>query len=131
LDTYNFQKNIKNPIKSDLIIIDESSMIDMDMMFNLLRACKDNLTLLFVGDENQIPSVNYGDIFNSLIKTNYIPCTLLTKIFRQGEGSIISLLAKHIIKQVIPSIQVMNDKEKNETQFINIKDNTYNDILKT
>lgn len=117
-DCFRFQKNAKNEIDTDLLIVDESSMIDFEMFYHLLNACRDNIKILFVGDENQLPSIKYGNILQSLIRSKLIPHTRLSHIYRQANGSKISILSKYIVKGEIPTINTINDQT--ETHMINL-----------
>lgn len=105
----------------DILIIDESSMIDFELFFSILSNYSgEKITFLFVGDDNQLPSVGYGNIFGSLIEIPQINRTHLSKIFRQNtDKSRISLFAKYIIKGIIPPSEIINDKK--ETFFTHLK----------
>ncbi len=124
---FNFKKNDENPIKGDILIVDESSMVDFTMFFHLLKACPPELSILFVGDPHQLPPVGFGDVFNSLVKSKAYPLVHLNKVYRQGEGSMISMLSKCIVKGLIPSMEILNDKK--ETFFINTKKDDDSGIL--
>ena len=91
--------------QNSLLIIDESSMIDVEMMFAIINSAKNyNLSLLFVGDENQLPSVGRGDVFSNLIKWGKEHWNLLelTQIHRQVETNPIYKIGQHICKGVDP-----------------------------
>ena len=76
-----------NKLEADLIIIDEFSMVDIFLMEALLEAIdRQNTKLLLVGDFAQLPSVGAGNVAHDLVNTNVIPKTLLTEVFRYGEG---------------------------------------------
>ncbi|GAA3717120.1 ATP-dependent RecD-like DNA helicase [Salinicoccus jeotgali] len=85
-------------IDADLIIIDEMSMVDTWLFFQLMRNVKPFTRLVFVGDRDQLPSVGPGTVFKDLIESGVIPTTELDTIYRQGEGSSIIRLA-HEIKE--------------------------------
>lgn len=92
-----FKKNEMNPLKEQVIIVDESSMLDTYLTCSLLKACSPSRTkLMFVGDRQQLPSVQYGDILRSLIHSGKIPTVDLTTIYRQDSGSNICKLSKMI-----------------------------------
>lgn len=80
-------KNESNPIDADIIVLDETSMLDIDLMALVLRAVKSSTTLVFVGDTDQLPSVQPGNVLHDLIASNAIPTIKLCQIFRQGEQS--------------------------------------------
>jgi len=85
---YGFQRNADCPIDADLVIIDESSMIDVELAACLLRAVDPKKTkLLFVGDANQLPPVGPGRFFGDLIDSGVCPVAKLTEILRQDEAS--------------------------------------------
>lgn len=80
-------KNENNPIDADIIVLDETSMMDIDITALVLRAVKPTTTLVFVGDIDQLPSVQPGNVLHDLIACGVIPTVKLTTIFRQGEQS--------------------------------------------
>ncbi|EPP37358.1 ATP-dependent RecD-like DNA helicase [Chlamydia avium] len=87
--TRSFRKNYENPIDCDLIIIDESGMIDTYLLYHLLKALPDYVILIFIGDIYQLPSVGPGNILKDIIKSKKITVTQLNKIFRQVHNSTI------------------------------------------
>lgn len=91
-----FKKNRERPLNCDLIIIDESSMIDTQLMYYLLRAIPDSARVIFVGDIDQLPSVGPGYVLKDIIKSQAVSVTKLTEIFRQAKGSKIILSAHNI-----------------------------------
>ena len=93
-----FNRNGENRLKADLIVIDEVSMIDTVLMFNLLEAVDDNTSLILVGDANQLPSIGPGNILKDLIESDILAITTLTKIFRQARESEIIIAAHRILK---------------------------------
>ncbi|NLJ49200.1 MAG: ATP-dependent RecD-like DNA helicase [Candidatus Atribacteria bacterium] len=91
-----FKKNHENPLNADVLIIDETSMIDTILMFHFLKAIPPNATLILVGDVDQLPSVGAGNLLHDLIESEVIPTVRLTKIFRQAQDSLIILNAHRI-----------------------------------
>lgn len=91
-----FSINEFNKTNHNLIIVDETSMIDTFLFASLLKGLKTDIQIIFVGDENQLPSVNAGDVLNDLIKSNVFNHIKLTTIYRQSENSFIPILAKEI-----------------------------------
>ncbi|UCD66178.1 MAG: ATP-dependent RecD-like DNA helicase [Deltaproteobacteria bacterium] len=91
-----FKKNRENPLKADMVIIDESSMMDITLSNSLFRAIADNAALVLVGDVDQLPSVGPGNVLKDIIDSKQIPVTRLQAVFRQGPGSLISLNASRI-----------------------------------
>lgn len=85
-----------NKDKSKLIIVDESSMIDINLFSSLLRGLTDNIKLILVGDYDQLPSVGPGLILKDLIESNKITTIKLEYLYRQDSNSYINILAKEI-----------------------------------
>lgn len=100
-----FLKGEGNTIEADFIIIDESSMLDVNLASSLLRATDYSTQILFIGDIDQLLPVGPGNFFKDVIKSDTIPTYRLTKIFRQGSESFIVRHAHEINSGVIPSIQ--------------------------
>jgi exodeoxyribonuclease V alpha subunit len=92
----NFKRNRDNPLKADMVIIDESSMMDISLVNSLLKAIADKAALLLVGDIDQLPSVGPGNVLKDIIASGRIPVTRLQTVFRQEQGSLISLNASRI-----------------------------------
>lgn len=104
-DNKTFLKNERNTIEADFIIIDETSMLDINLAASLLRATPINAQILFVGDVDQLPPVGPGDFFRDLISSNIVPVFRLNKIFRQGKESLIIKHAYEINEQIVPRIE--------------------------
>lgn len=102
-------------IDGRLIIIDETSMVDTWLMHQLLKAVQDGAQLLFVGDQDQLPSVGPGQVLHDFISSQKIPVVELTDIFRQSEGSTIIEMA-HMIKQKQWNMDV--SKKTSDRSFI-------------
>ncbi|MGN0589499.1 MAG: ATP-dependent RecD-like DNA helicase [Ruminiclostridium sp.] len=99
-----FKHNELNPLKADVIIIDEMSMVDVLLFEALLRAIKPESTLIMVGDSNQLPSVGAGNILRDLMATGLIPTVELKEIFRQAAESLIVTNAHSIVKGEMPEL---------------------------
>ena len=82
-----FERNEGNPIEGDVIIVDEMSMVDLNLMYALLKAIVPGTRLILVGDANQLPSVGPGNILKDIIESKVFPVVSLTKIYRQEENS--------------------------------------------
>ena len=82
-----YQRNADNPLEGDVLILDECSMIDVMLMYNLLKAVPDKMSVIFVGDVDQLPSVGAGNVLRDLIESEMFPVVRLTKIFRQAQTS--------------------------------------------
>jgi exodeoxyribonuclease V alpha subunit len=107
-----FEHNIDNPLQTDVVIIDEASMVDTIMMNNLLRAIHVTSRLILVGDVFQLPSVGPGNVLADLIRSKVIQTFELTKIYRQSRESAIVLNAHRVRRgepPEIPSIEVSED----------------------
>ena len=86
-ETLRFGRNHDNPLECDAIIVDEMSMVDGFIFYSLLQAVSPGTRLILVGDANQLPSVGAGNVLKDIISSDCFPVTVLTKIFRQDEGS--------------------------------------------
>ena len=106
-----FKKNRQNPLDADLVIIDESSMIDTILMAHLLRAIPRAARLLFIGDVHQLPSVGPGTVLKDLIQSTKIPTVELKTIFRQAQGSKIITGAHDIHRGRLPDLTVSSDSD--------------------
>ena len=115
-----FQKNYENPLNCDLLIIDEASMIDVTLMYHLLKAVPAAATLILVGDVNQLPSVGPGNVLKDIIASGSVSVVELTEIFRQAKESRIIVNAHKINNGIIPSFE--NDSPKTDFYFIQQED---------
>ncbi len=84
---FDFKRNTENPLETDFLVVDESSMVDVVLMNQLLRAIPDKAALLLVGDVDQLPSVGPGSVLGDLIASGKVPVARLTEIFRQAATS--------------------------------------------
>ena len=91
-----FERNEKNPLETDVIIIDEMSMVDITLMYALLKAVLAGTRLILVGDVNQLPSVGPGSVLKDMIDYGKFPTVSLNKIFRQASTSDIVVNAHKI-----------------------------------
>ncbi|MFR4351089.1 MAG: ATP-dependent RecD-like DNA helicase [Roseburia sp.] len=91
-----FERNEQNPLETDVIIIDEMSMVDITLMHSLLKAIAVGTRLILVGDVNQLPSVGPGSVLKDIIRSNTCNVVRLTKIFRQSSTSDIIVNAHKI-----------------------------------
>lgn len=97
-----FQRNENNPIEADLVIVDEASMLSLDLADDLFRAIDNKTHVLLVGDPDQLPPVGVGKVLDDLIKTEAVPRVHLTKIFRQAARSMIIQNSRRINRGEIP-----------------------------
>lgn len=84
-----FHRNENNPIDADVVIIDEMSMVDVNLFYHLLKALRTTTRLIMVGDKDQLPSVGAGNVLRDLIESKRIHTTQLVNIYRQGNDSLI------------------------------------------
>ncbi len=87
--TEGYQKNSDNKLDCDVLILDEASMIDIVLMYNLLRAVKNSTVIILVGDVDQLPSVGPGNVFRDIIESGTADIVRLTRVFRQALNSLI------------------------------------------
>lgn len=104
-----FQRNENNLLTEDVVILDESSMIDVFLLEALLRAVKRGSRVIFIGDSDQLPSVGAGNVLSDLLACNRFSTVRLTEIFRQGQHSRIVLNAHAINRGEVP--QLRNDRD--------------------
>ena len=107
-----FLKDSSNPLTSDCIIIDESSMLDIYLTSSLLRAIPDNCTVIMVGDVDQLPSVGPGNVLKDIIESRSVTVVRLTQIYRQNEKSLIVQNAHRINQGNLPVEGIMDIKNK-------------------
>lgn len=119
-----FAKDEDSQIEADVIILDEVSMVDILLMYNFLKAVKPKTRVIFVGDQDQLPSVGAGNVLKDMIDSKMIPVVRLNEIFRQAKESMIVVNAHKINVGEIP---ILNAKGK-DFYFIERKDN--DEILK-
>ncbi|QEK11302.1 ATP-dependent RecD-like DNA helicase [Crassaminicella thermophila] len=120
-----FGKNEEDPLPSDVVIIDEMSMVDIRLMKGLMKALLPGTRLILVGDVDQLPSVGAGNVLRDIIDSNVIKVVKLDKIFRQAQESMIIVNAHRINKGEYPYI---NKKEKD---FYFIKKKNQEHIVQT
>ena len=122
-DELTFFKDEEDPIDADVIILDEASMVDVILMYNLLKAIKLGTRLLLVGDSDQLPSVGAGNVLKDIIDSGVIKTVRLDEIFRQARESMIVVNA-HKINNGEPLF--LNVKNKD---FFFLRKNTNEEIL--
>ena len=106
-----YQRNEDNPLDGDVLIVDECSMIDIMLMYNLLKAVPDAMTLIMVGDIDQLPSVGAGNVLRDVIESGAFPVIRLTKISRQAQSSRIIMNAHRINKGLMPDLSNGKDTD--------------------
>lgn len=118
-----FEKNSMNPLETDVVIIDEMSMVDMFLMNALLHAIMPGTKLILVGDVNQLPSVGPGNVLKDIIESHVYNVVMLTKIFRQAHLSDIVVNAHKINDGQMISL------DNNSKDFLFIKRSEVNQII--
>ena len=98
-----YGRNDENPLDGDLLIVDESSMIDIILMNSLLKAVPLSMRLILVGDIDQLPSVGAGNVLRDIIDSGAVPVIRLTRIFRQAQSSRIVTNAHKINQGTFPA----------------------------
>ena len=100
-----FRKNQDHPLEGDLVVVDETSMVDVLLMHALLKAVPDRAGVLFVGDVDQLPSVGPGQVLADLIASEVVPVVRLTAVFRQAAQSRIVTMAHRINQGQLPDLR--------------------------
>lgn len=95
-ETGEFGYNERNKVSAEFIIVDETSMIDIDLMANFFKAMPKNIKLVFIGDYNQLESVGPGKVLKDLIESEMINTIFLKEIYRQDQNSYITQLAYEV-----------------------------------
>ena len=114
-----YKYNDERPLEGDVLIVDESSMIDIILMYNLLKAIPVGMRLILVGDIDQLPSVGPGNVLRDIIESGKIPVVRLTRIFRQAQSSRIVMNAHAINAGQFPNI---SNGKNTDFFFINMED---------
>ena len=113
------------PLKTDVMVVDETSMVDILLMQSLLRALPKGCRLILVGDPDQLPSVGPGNLFSDLIRSEAVPTIRLTEVFRQAQESLIVMNAHAVNHGELPELGVKN------RDFFFMKRRTAEDVVKT
>lgn len=100
-----YKRNDENPLEGDALIVDECSMIDILLFYNLMKAIPSNMRVILVGDIDQLPSVGAGNVLRDIIDSRQIPVARLTRIFRQAQSSRIVMNAHAINAGQFPNIK--------------------------
>jgi exodeoxyribonuclease V alpha subunit len=111
-----FQRNAENPLKTDLLVVDEASMIDTVLMYHLVKALTPGTTMVLVGDVDQLPSVGPGSVLADIIASGLVPVVTLNEIFRQASRSRIVVNAHRINAGQMPLQEAAS--EENDFYFI-------------
>jgi len=100
-----FARDESNPLKADVVIVDEMSMVDVLLLSDLLRAVPQGKRLIFVGDPDQLPPVGPGCPFSDCLRSNSLPTVRLTEIFRQAQESLIVMNAHRVNRGEMPELR--------------------------
>jgi len=119
-----FNRKERNPLECDLLVVDETSMVDVPLMSHLLRALPPEGSLVLVGDVDQLPSVGPGMVLRNLIESGIVPIARLTEVFRQAANSRIITNAHRLNEGKMPEL---HDKEL-DTDFFFIERNQPEEI---
>ena len=99
-----YKRNEEHPLEGDVLIVDECSMVDVMLMYSLLRAVPDSMRIILVGDVDQLPSVGAGNVLRDIIDSGVFPVVTLTRIFRQAAASRIITNAHRINRGEFPDL---------------------------
>jgi len=119
---HGFRRNRSLPLDCDTLIVDEASMIDMMLFYQLMQAIRPGSTLVLVGDSDQLPSVGAGLVLNQLIDSGVVPCVRLQAIFRQAEASLIVRNAHAINQGQMPVLVVPDGSGQSDCYFVEADD---------
>lgn len=101
-DRPSFQRNIRNPLDCEVLILDELSMVDISLFANLLNALPLGCRLIMLGDSDQLPPVGAGNVLQDMIESDLLPVVELKEVFRQSMGSLIVTNAHRIVNNEKP-----------------------------
>mgnify|MGYP003290765669 CR=1 FL=1 len=100
-----FVRDEDNPLKADAVIVDEMSMVDIQLLHSLLRAIPQGKRLILVGDPDQLPPVGPGSPFADCLRSGMLPTVRLTEIFRQAQESLIVMNAHRVNQGILPDLK--------------------------
>lgn len=99
-----FARNENMPIDAEVVIIDEMSMVDIELMQSLMKAINVGTRVVLIGDMDQLPAVGPGKVLQDIIESEVLECTILKNIYRQETGSSIPILARDINNGMMPDL---------------------------
>ena len=100
-----FVRDEENPLKADAVIVDEMSMVDIQLLYSLVRAIGPGKRLILVGDPDQLPPVGPGFPFNDMLRSDMLSAVRLTEIFRQAQESLIVMNAHRVNRGELPDLR--------------------------
>lgn len=98
-----FLRDDRDPLEGDMLVVDETSMLDIQLAYHLVRAVPPGMRLVLVGDTDQLPAVGPGSVLADIIRSQAIAVTALTEIFRQRQDSLIVRSAHGILRNEVPT----------------------------
>lgn len=109
--TDNFTRDENNPLTASLLIVDETSMLDVSLAYSLFRALPNKCQIILIGDSNQLPSVGPGNVLADLLNTSVFKSTMLTQIMRQASNSDIIALSNMVLQERI-NYSILSKKQE-------------------
>ena len=100
-----FVRDEENPLKTDVVIVDEMSMVDIQLLHSLMQAIPENKRIILVGDPDQLPPVGPGSPFNDMLRSQMLNAVRLTEIFRQAQESLIVMNAHRVNRGELPDLR--------------------------
>jgi len=116
-----FKRGIDDPLECDLLVVDETSMVDVPLMASLVKALPDEAALMVVGDIDQLPSVGPGQVLADMINSGAVPVARLTEVFRQAAESQIITNAHRVKSGYMPNLNVTKG-DKSDFYFVEAHD---------
>lgn len=123
--TGKFARCAEAPLEGDMLVVDEVSMLDVQLACSLLRAVPPTMTLVMVGDRNQLPSVGPGNVLADIIASGRVATTALTQIFRQQQGSDIVQMAHGILEGRVPIPEAKDGRAGADFYFVEAKNSEH------
>ncbi len=103
---FRFLRHAQRPLEADVLIVDESSMVDLMLMYHLVKAIPEGCSLIMVGDSDQLPAVGAGNVLKDILASGVIPAVRLSHIFRQARESMITVNAHRVNRGEMPHLNV-------------------------
>jgi len=123
-----FARNAETPLEGDVLVVDEASMLDVQIAHSLLQAVPPTMTLVLVGDRNQLPSVGPGNVLGDVVKSGRVPTVALTRVFRQQSGSQIVRVAHEMLTGAVPT-RSSESAEESDFYFVEAKNGAHARLL--
>lgn len=123
-----FARNTETPLEGDVLVVDEASMLDIQIAHALLQAVPDTMSLVLVGDRNQLPSVGAGNVLDDVVQSGRVPTVALTRVFRQQSGSQIVRVAHDMLAGIAPT-KGGDGGEGNDFYFVEARNGAHARLL--